>query len=478
MDFTSPSFIGFVLVAALLTQMFSAPAGRSVVLMLASIVFIVSYVDTPLQLAPLAAFLLLCFASVEWVRRQPRTGTLGATLMLIILVFIYLKKFAFLEQAWLLPFPYLIAGLSYILFRVLHLMIDAQSGELAGRIGPLQFFNYTCNFLTFTAGPIQRYQDYAAQQARTTTLDAQRVHAAFARVIKGYLKVAVVSATCNYLFVTVSQRILASGGGRFPEFQLLYLAAALFYTVYLYANFAGYMDIVIGVGWLLGQELPENFNAPFTARSFLDFWARWHMTLSTWFKTYLFNPLVKALMARIPAPAAAPYLGVTAFFVTFLVMGVWHGTTSVFVVYGLLMGAGASINKLWQVQMNSRLGKKRYRALAETLPYIYLARGLTTAYFALALTCLWTSMAQLLQLVHALGLPGTLGGFVALTLAVAVVYFLWDRLMALLAGTRRMLARAAQGPLTRHLALAIQILLIVTVASFFHRSPEFVYRAF
>src|SRR5260370_33440031 len=109
------------------------------------------------------------------------------------------------------------------------------------------------------------------------------------------------------------------------------------------------MDIVIGKGVLRGQELAENFDRPFSARTFLEFWQRWHMTLSQWFKISLFNPLVMLLMSCFPAPALTAYLGVLAFFITFLVMGIWHGTTAVFVVYGLLMGAGASINKLWQV---------------------------------------------------------------------------------------------------------------------------------
>src|SRR6185312_14033574 len=168
------------------------------------------------------------------------------------------------------------------------------------------------------------------------------------------------------------------------------------------------------------QRLPENFDRPFTARNFLEFWQRWHMTLSNWFKLYLFNPLVGALAGRFTSRAAAPYLGVIAFFVTFLVMGVWHGTTAVFVIYGLLMGAGASINKLWQVACTERLGKKRYRALSESGAYIYFARGLTVGYFALALTCLWvTELPQFTHLMTRLGATGVLGTFVLLVAAFA-----------------------------------------------------------
>ena len=102
------------------------------------------------------------------------------------------------------------------------------------------------------------------------------------------------------------------------------IAAALF-AVYLYANFSGYMDVVIGTARFLRIELPENFHWPFAATGYIDFWGRWHMTLSTWFKTYVYSPLLMTLMRRYPAASAEPYLGVFAYFVTFFFVGVWHG---------------------------------------------------------------------------------------------------------------------------------------------------------
>ncbi len=166
------------------------------------------------------------------------------------------------------------------------------------------------------------------------------------------------------------------------RFTAQYAASAVAYTFYLYYNFSGYMDIVIGIGWLLGQNLPENFNRPFAARNIFEFWSRWHITtLSEWFKTYLFNPLMKFLAGHVAAPVWLPYLGVIAFFVTFFVMGVWHGSTGVFVIYGLVMGAGASINKLFQVFMAQQLGKKQYKAVSESFAYATLARGLMFAFF-------------------------------------------------------------------------------------------------
>lgn len=309
MAFTSLSFIAFITAVVLLTSLMPTPAGRSTVLLGANLVFIISYITSPIQLAPLCAFLVLCYLIIEGVRRSRSSVSLWLGLAAVIATFIVLKKFSFLGESLVLPFPYLIVGLSYVLFRVLHLMVDAKEGELQQAISPLHFFNYICNFLSFTAGPIQRYQDYADNSRQAVVLDDGKVFHAFARIIKGFVKVGVVSGIFNYLFDNLSARVLDTAAHpSFVVFAAMYVAAAVFYTVYLYANFAGYMDIVIGIGWLIGQDLPENFNQPFLARSFLDFWARWHMTLSDWFKVYVFNPLLRVLATRFTSPKAGPYL--------------------------------------------------------------------------------------------------------------------------------------------------------------------------
>jgi D-alanyl-lipoteichoic acid acyltransferase DltB (MBOAT superfamily) len=477
--FTSQIFIAFIAAVVLLTSAWPSTRGRSIVLLVANLVFIGSYVDRPIQVAPLLGFLMLSYLAIEGVRRSRSSTSLWVGLVLVIASFVVLKKFSFLDTSMTLPFPYLIIGLSYVLFRVLHLMIDARQGELTRPIGPLQFFNYSCNFLSFVAGPIQRYPDHARSAEAALALDADKVFGAFARLIKGFVKVAVFSAIFSYLFDSMSGRLLdTSLAPSLPLFAAMVVASAVFYTVYLYANFAGYMDMVIGIGTLIGQDLPENFNRPFLARSFLDFWSRWHMTLSDWFKTYVFNPLLIVLATRFMAPKAGPYLGVVAFFVTFLIMGVWHGTTAVFVVYGLLMGAGASINKLWQVLMTKRLGKKGYKALADQTAFVYLARGLTFAYFALALGCLWLDMPQLLWLTRRLGVVGVFACYAGLAVAAGLAFAVWDTLMSQVAPWRLRWASASGGVIARNFVLAFQILLIVTVASFFHKAPEFVYRAF
>jgi alginate O-acetyltransferase complex protein AlgI len=481
MDFTSTLYIAFVTAAVLAFNAWRAPLFRQWLLLVANLLFLASFVQSAAQLAPLFGFLVLGYAATRWVARWRKPWILGWTVTLIVAVFAVLKRYTFLPARIELPFLYLQVGLSYILFRILQMVIDSAGGEEEARLDPLGFFNFTCNFLCFVSGPIQRSNEYLASLGLLDRkVDDAIAFRAAHRIVIGFIKLAVVSAVFNYLFANLSAAVL---GETTPmvgwRYAAQYAASAVTYTFYLYYNFSGYMDIVIGLGWLLGQNLPENFDRPFSARNIFEFWSRWHMTLSQWFKTYLFNPLMAFLAGRVAAPVWLPYLGVIAFFVTFFVMGVWHGSTGVFVIYGLVMGAGASLNKLWQVFMTDRFGKKQYKAIGESFAYASLARGLMFAFFALAVTALWVNMDQLGLLARRLGAGGLLFALLGTTLCAAVGGPVVDQAGRMLAGLAPRLDRpGVPGLISRNVVLASGVLLIFAVGSFFHKAPEFVYKAF
>jgi D-alanyl-lipoteichoic acid acyltransferase DltB (MBOAT superfamily) len=488
MEITSLSFAIFVTGVVLLFHLVPSRAYKSSILTVANIIFIMTYIDNLRDVLPLFAFLLLGYITIGSIRRYRSNISAFIGISVVVTTYIYLKKisflhniyFPFLHNIYTVQFPYLVVGLSYILFRILHLIIDIRAGDIIEPVKPLAFFNYTCNFTSFISGPIQLYHDFKQlPYYGKEGLTADFVFDASRRIISGYSKVLVVSAMANYLFMVSKDRVLApdlapSVGQRVIEYGF----CAIMFTTYLYYNFAGYMDIVIGVGRLLGQNLPENFNKPFSARNFLEFWTRWHITLSQWFKAYLFNPLMKLTMNRFEEPAMVPYLGVTAFFITFFVMGIWHGTTAVFAIYGFVMGAGASINKLWQLMMVDRLGRQGYRALSEEPLYIYTCRGLTCSFFAIGITCLWVNMDQLRWLWGALGPAGVVSTVLLLAVVSGIAMFLQD---LVLVRSRRWFAWAtvlSQRGAPGNFCSAARILLILMVSTFFHKTPEFVYRAF
>jgi len=180
------------------------------------------------------------------------------------------------------------------------------------------------------------------------------------------------------------------------------------------------MDIAIAAGLTTGVRLPENFERPLLSRNFLDVWSRWHITLSEWFKFYVFNPSLKAMLERGPAPSVAPWLAAIAFFLTFFIMGVWHGRTTAMVSYGLVLGAGVSVNKLYQVWMAKRLGKKRHAALNARPGYQLASRSLAIAYFVSALVFLWPVRPDML-FIEATPLVTAGGVVVAASLLVAAL---------------------------------------------------------
>jgi hypothetical protein len=140
-----------------------------------------------------------------------------------------------------------------------------------------------------------------------------------------------------------------------PRFAL-YLYA---YPVFLYFNFSGYTDIAIGSAELLGCRLPENFNQPYLARSILDFWNRWHMSLTHWIRDYLFMTSYKAAAERFPA--VAKYLGWVLLFFALFIAGIWHGSTPGYMVFGTINGFGAAVNQAYGDYLRHRLGRAGFQ---------------------------------------------------------------------------------------------------------------------
>ena len=438
--------------------------------------FLLSQAPSWVQVIPIAVFLSVGYLWMRVLARRPTRRHALLACASVILLFVYLKQYAFVRVLPPLAWPYMVVGLSYMLFRVLHLLVDIYGRELPGDVSLLSFFNYTCFFPSLISGPIQRYQDFEAQAQshRADTLDRWDVLKACSRLVDGLLKIAVVSAGFSAMHEWAATRL--AGVNPYPV--TLYFGVACFsYTFYLYWNFVGYMDVVIGLGALLGFSLPENFDRPFASTSFLEFWSRWHITLSNWFKLYVFNPLLKGLVYRWPGPRRTPYLGVAAFFCTFLLMGMWHGAGSMYVLYGLWLGAGVSLNKLYEVEMRHRLGHVRYTRLANHALYGLIGSGLVCSYFSVALTCLWADETLAGRLAHGIGIAGLLEVFSAGILVTVVLRGLGVACAPLF--RRRSRTGDRRRYITRQIWLSARVVaLSVFLLLHLYSTPEFVYKAF
>ena len=128
----------------------------------ANAIFIASYLTDFSQVVPLLSFLALGYLCVSALYIRQSTLVLALGVVAVLCLYVFLKRLSFFESLGHLPFPYVTVGLSYVLFRILHIMVDVRAGDLVERIRPLAFFRFTCNFLCFVSGPIQRYQDFSA----------------------------------------------------------------------------------------------------------------------------------------------------------------------------------------------------------------------------------------------------------------------------------------------------------------------------
>jgi len=454
-SFNSLEFVAFCLFSVVLLRTVPPGLWRNLAVFGINAAFVATFAASFVQVVPLVCFVLVGYLAILAVARH---AALWPAIVIVLGLFIWLKHYAIVAALPTLSFLYLSVGLSYILFRILHLVIDVAQGSQKAP-GFLAYLNYVFFFLNFVSGPIQRYEDFSAQvSTRPVPISAGAAHDIFDRIIRGYFLVVVISSGASiFQHMVEPQFYEALAGGFSVKAMFYYIAVALAYVTYLYTNFVGYMDIVIGIGRLAGFDLPENFDRPFIAKNFLDFWARWHMTLSGWFKLYLFNPTVKLLMAHWGGSSIRLYLGAIAFFITFFVMGMWHGTTFVYAIYGLMLGFGIAANYAWQTFLTQRMGKKRYRALCDRLWYYQVSRALTLSYFVVAVTCIWIAPEQTAAIGTPAGLAICAAAMIVLAVAGTVGGIVFDTIKA------RILGQGQRPRLARILAIFTLCLLCILI---------------
>jgi D-alanyl-lipoteichoic acid acyltransferase DltB (MBOAT superfamily) len=478
MDSASLTFLAFGLAVALISNLNRSRAWRSIVLLAASIAFLGTFERNLLAYLPLVEFLALGYSALlllelghSWSRVWSITTVIAA--------YVLLKKYTFLPPHAFLDFPYLTLGLSYIFFRVLHLLIEAENTPRKERISPGAYLLYNLNFTTFVAGPIQRYDEFARDQfaEEPVALGPRTIGLQIARIIRGSFKVNVLAVLLDLVRADTLAQLagpLPLSLKLFPAFQL-----AIVYPLFLYANFSGYIDIVIAFARLMRIRLPENFDRPFAATSVLDFWNRWHMTLSNWLKIYVYNPLLVALMRRFSSLALQPFLAVFCYFVTFFLIGLWHGRTSEFLVFGVLTGGGMSINKLWQLGLSSALGRKRYQALSRNYFYEAFGRGLNFVWFAFTLFWFWGNWKQIDGVYAALGAARWLGVWFAAWMFASIALASWEWLRAQLLSINTADGPLFTGPYMRTICASAEGLVVFAMTVLLRQpAPSIVYKVF
>lgn len=254
--------------------------------------------------------------------------------LLILTVYKYLgflvESFAALVRlVGLTPHPFTVKlllplGISFYLFNVIGYLIDVYKGRIAAEKHLGIYALYVTFFPKMLAGPIERAGNLIPQLRQERKFDAELGIDGLKRMLWGFFKKIVVADTLvNYVDAVYDNMSAHTGFALF--------LAAVFFSIQIYCDFSGYSDIALGTAELFGFRLMENFRSPYFSSSIKEFWSRWHISLSTWFRDYVYIPLGGN---RVSKPRQYWNL-----MVTFLTSGLWHGANWTFVLWGGLHGA-------------------------------------------------------------------------------------------------------------------------------------------
>jgi membrane protein involved in D-alanine export len=220
-------------------------------------------------------------------------------------------------------------GISYATFRSLDVIIGIRDRLLAALpVG--DYFAYLLFFPTLSSGPIDRFRRFQRDWRRTRTRAEflSDLDGAVQRIFRGFLYKFILAALVEQYWLP-----RAAGTGLLQTTSYMYG-----YTAYLFFDFAGYSAFAIGLSYIFGIHTPENFDRPFLARNIAEFWNRWHITLSSWFRDHVYMRFVIAALrhGRPLDRRAASYAG---FVIAFGLMGLWHGLERRYILYGLYHAA-------------------------------------------------------------------------------------------------------------------------------------------
>ncbi|MDZ4120975.1 MAG: MBOAT family O-acyltransferase, partial [Candidatus Cloacimonadaceae bacterium] len=245
---------------------------------------------------------------------------------------------------------FLPVGISFFTFQTMSYTLDIYFGKLK----PLKSFFDFCFFVSFfpqlVAGPIVRASYFLPQIHKKLVLDRDIMAKALVLIFSGLIKKGVIA---DYISVNFVDRVF-DNPGLFSGLENL--IAVYGYGLQIYCDFSGYSDIAIGLAALLGFSLPQNFNSPYIASSVTEFWHRWHISLSTWLRDYLYIPLGGNRRGK-----PRQYVNLM---ITMVLGGLWHGASWNFVFWGFLHGMGLAFDKVW---LSLKISQVRFMKILGTV---------------------------------------------------------------------------------------------------------------
>ena len=263
--------------------------------------------------------------------RQEKTYNLAVILSILPLVISKLQTFMHLNI-------FCFIGISYITFKIVQMIIEVYDGVIEN-IGFYEYSAFLLFFPTFSSGPIDRSRRFAADFNRTLDREAylQLCTSGIIKFLGGYIYKVIIAGRCYTLLGYCKEDF-----GFLNETKYAYL-----YGLYLFFDFAGYSLMAVGTSYILGIETPDNFKRPFLSKDLKDFWDRWHISLSHWFRDFIFTRFVMKCKKKKWFQNKLQRANV-GFIVNMGIMGIWHGLDLSYIIYGLYHGVLLALTETYQ----------------------------------------------------------------------------------------------------------------------------------
>lgn len=371
MEFLSIPFVCCMAITFLLYYLRQERGWQHTVLLVASMVFIGYYHPVYLLIASAITVFTFFWGRIIHANLGTRAGTIYFWTGIIALTGFWL-----VARYWFPLFP---LGISFYTFQALSYLIEIYWEE-EPEDDFVDFTLYMMLFVKFLSGPIERACDLLPQLKTARVFDYTLVTRGLKLVAWGvFLKVVIADRISPSLDIVLNDVRDATG--------MQILVATLLYPIQLYSDFAGYTCMALGLGRMLGFRLHPNFDRPFVSRSTGELWRRWHESLSFWVRDYVFTPLNASLRSY---GRWGVYLSL---FVTFVVIGVWHGAGWTFACYGLFQAI--------LVVEEAMLGKRREQWYGSLGKHIGGALMITRTYILFALSLLFFRVAKISDVFYA-----------------------------------------------------------------------------
>jgi len=327
----------------------------------------------------------LSYILVRWFKPSKVSLTIGILVLLLFFLilknpYIWFRQLLAQDPALAQPTDFGWLGFSYLAFRLIHTLIDLKNGRLKS-ITLDELLIYTIFFPAFMAGPLDRLQRFRKDLDGAAPLQAADVLKSGKRLGMGLFRKFILADSLAFFAITATRV-----GQVETAFWLWFMLTA--YSFQLFFDFAGYTDIAIGTGMLLGFDLPENFNRPYRNPNLTLFWNNWHMTLTQWFRGYFFNPITRTL--RKKGTLSAPLIIFITQMSTMIVIGLWHGVTLNFFIWGAWHGLGLFIHNRW-----SSFAGAKVTALTDHQPklkHLFTACGVLATFLFVSLGWVWFAL--------------------------------------------------------------------------------------